>query len=468
MENQKTQIQLNDAKAMQASYQQWVKMQSAPQSPATGAASASDTSAAAPSSGSSSALPNYDDLITLAMKNGASAQAIQPLTEYVSKLKNQAAETAMDDARAGTSNAETMKTKNGMIVDAMNGVLNTPDAQLPQAIQQTAQQLSHNGLFDPSHVQQAMQLATLAQQNPGQARQQLEIQAKSLGGYAQLLDAAQKKITFQNAQGKTDPNSPLYEPSAASIAMGTAPGAEQIQQGEVNQAVRMQTNPQIQQGKVQVAAAEGAARANVEAQAARGSDAALAMVPPHLVAPATAAATKAGEDYAQAQSVTQTLQQMLAAAKSGNVVSYKIIPQEGALQITTSQGVHRINMAEIQNYGGGSWLQRLQGHLGGALTGRSFPTSVLSDMAQMQDVMQRGSQAKYENDLSTINQTYGAKFKPVEPVQVNPPTQNASPAAAPTPQTHQFSLGAWRAANPKGDPNAAKAAAQQQGYQVIP
>jgi hypothetical protein len=115
----------------------------------------------------------------------------------------------------------------------------------------------------------------------------------------------------------------------------------------------MQTNPQIQQGKVQVAAAEGAARANVEAQAARGSDAALAMVPPHLVAPATAAATKAGEDYAQAQSVTQTLQQMLAAAKSGNVVSYKIIPQEGALQITTSQGVHRINMAEIQNYGGG-------------------------------------------------------------------------------------------------------------------
>jgi hypothetical protein len=82
--------------------------------------------------------------------------------------------------------------------------------------------------------------------------------------------------------------------------------------------------------------------------------------------------------------------------------------------------------------------------------------------------MQRGSQAKYENDLSTINQTYGAKFKPVEPVQVNPPTQNASPAAAPTPQTHQFSLGAWRAANPKGDPNAAKAAAQQQGYQVIP
>ncbi|MFC5861097.1 hypothetical protein ACFPT7_02200 [Acidicapsa dinghuensis] len=37
-------------------------------------------------------------------------------------------------------------------------------------------------------------------------------------------------------KGQTDPNSPLYAPTSASVAMGTAPGAAQIQAGEVKQA----------------------------------------------------------------------------------------------------------------------------------------------------------------------------------------------------------------------------------------
>jgi hypothetical protein len=41
---------------------------------------------------------------------------------------------------------------------------------------------------------------------------------------------------------------------------------------------------------------------------------------------------------------------------------------------------------------------------------------------------------------------------------------DAPPTTAPT--THAFSLSAWQRANPKGDPNAARSAAQQQGYQV--
>ena len=47
-------------------------------------------------------------------------------------------------------------------------------------------------------------------------------------------------------------------------------------------------------------------------------------------------------------------------------------------------------------------------------------------------------------------------------------TQTArQPVKNSTPQTHQFSLSAWQSANPHGDVNAAKAAAQQQGYQVV-
>ena len=59
---------------------------------------------------------------------------------------------------------------------------------------------------------------------------------KSLGGFSQLLTEAQKKVDVANAAGKTDPNSPLYAPSEAAVAMGTAPGAAQIQKGKVQQA----------------------------------------------------------------------------------------------------------------------------------------------------------------------------------------------------------------------------------------
>jgi hypothetical protein len=167
--------------------------------------------------------------------------------------------------------------------------------------------------------------------------------------------------------------------------------------------------------KLSLAKAEGQARASIEAQVARGSNAALAQVPPHLVAPASSAATKVGEDYAQAQSVTQRLNAMMDAARKGNVVAYQVMPEEGTLQITTSQGVHRINQAEIQQYaGGGSLWQRLMGHVGKALSGKSIPDSVLSDMADIQKIQSEGSQLKYNNALKTINQTYGAKFEPVQ------------------------------------------------------
>ena len=181
---------------------------------------------------------------------------------------------------------------------------------------------------------------------------------------------------------------------------------------KVQQAQQVETA--TQPIKVGTAGAEESARLAAQQKSAAGSNAALASVPPKLVAPATEAAQKAGNDYAQAQSVAQRLQQMMDDAKAGNVVSYQLLPEEGALQVTTSQGVHRINMAEIQNYGGGSLWQRMQGHLGRQLTGKSIPDSVLNDMSEMQRVQQQGAQDKYNNTLKSINQNYGANFQPVE------------------------------------------------------
>jgi hypothetical protein len=215
------QQQLKDQQAMSATMQQWGK-NSQPQSNS--------------GQNASSPTPSYDDLVPLAIKNGASFQAVQGLQQHVLQMKQQASTIAMNDARAGASNADALKSKNGLIINSITGILSSPDNQLPNMIMESAQHLSQAGLFDPQHVQQASQLAQLAQQNPAQARQQLEVMAKSMGGYNQMLEEAQKQVTLKNEQGKTDPNSPLYSPSAQSVAMGTAPGSAQIQQGEAQQA----------------------------------------------------------------------------------------------------------------------------------------------------------------------------------------------------------------------------------------
>lgn len=191
-----------------------------------------------------------------------------------------------------------------------------------------------------------------------------------------------------------------------------------VEASEAEAASRGELTPKMQReqaNKIAVAEAEGRARANIEHEFATKNNAALANVPTHLVTPATAAAEKANKEYADAKSVSDRMNATMDAAKKGNVVSYQIIPQEGTLQLTTSQGVHRINRTEIEQYeGGGSLWQRLEGHLGKALTGKSIPDSVLQDMAEIQKIQAEGSRSRYENTLASINQTYGSKFQAVE------------------------------------------------------
>ena len=185
-------------------------------------------------------------------------------------------------------------------------------------------------------------------------------------------------------------------------------------QESLSKEIAAQTNPQVQRTKIATAMAEGRGRQEIEHEFAVGGDQAVQNVATNQIPAARADAKKAGDDYAQAQSVSQRLQEMMDAARKGNVVSYQLIPQEGALQVTTSQGVHRINLAEIQNYGGGSAWQRLEGHIGKQLTGQSIPASVLNDMQDMQRIQEEGARSKYENSLTNINSVYGSKFKPVE------------------------------------------------------
>lgn len=111
----------------------------------------------------------------------------------------------------------------------------------------------------------------------------------------------------------------------------------------------------------------------------------------------------------------------------------------------------------------------------------SNATGVLSDSArhELQDVIDGNmpysamvaSLNTLKQDMGNRTQAYQAQIADIQrrigggaPVQTQPSSGGNSSA---TPQTHTFSLGAWQRANPKGDASAAKAYAQQQGYQVV-
>jgi hypothetical protein len=243
--------------------------------------------------------------------------------------------------------------------------------------------------------------------------------------FKQLIDSAvaqsPKQQEFANAQkiaqirAGNESNQVMQDWLAKNPGKGPADFDAYKEQQKVDQAIKIATNPQIQAGKIQVATAEGQAKSNIETAAARGSDAALANVSKPLIVPATAAAEKANKEFADAKSVSDRMNATMDAARKGNVVSYQIIPEEGTLQITTSQGVHRINKTEIDQYaGGGSLWQRMEGHFGKALTGQSIPDSVMKDMAEIQKIQAQGAKSRYENTLTSVNQTYGSQFKPVE------------------------------------------------------
>ena len=136
-------------------------------------------------------------------------------------------------------------------------------------------------------------------------------------------------------------------------------------------------------------------------------------VPKNLIAPASAAAEKAGNEYLTAKQSADNMSDFLDEAKSGNKTAVRIVPLQGALEITTSQGVHRINRTEVDQYGGGGDLyDRLAGKIGGVLTGKSITDSVLNSMDALQQKIAQNSQTLYQNKLDLANKTYNSHFSP--------------------------------------------------------
>lgn len=113
------------------------------------------------------------------------------------------------------------------------------------------------------------------------------------------------------------------------------------------------------------------------------------------------AVRKAENEYRGAEAAANAQRDFVQEARSGNKAAVKIVPLQGALEITTSQGVHRINRNEIDQFAGaGSLFDHIQGKLGGALTGKDIPNDVLDDIDKLTKTVHQNAYKKYENEYN--------------------------------------------------------------------
>lgn len=145
-----------------------------------------------------------------------------------------------------------------------------------------------------------------------------------------------------------------------------------------------------------------------------GANPALQGVEPKLRTAAASQAQKAATEYATATNAADEMKTIIDLARGGNKIAYAYAPTTGVLTINSGNGVKRVNMAEISQYGGaGSLLDRVQGYLGKQATGASIPKDILDDMEKLHDSLGGNAAKNYNDKLSAVNQNYRSNFQPV-------------------------------------------------------
>lgn len=188
-QNQIRAVQLKDTQAMTAAMQQWDGK-------------------------------DFNSLIPLVVKNGGSAQAVMSLKNNALKMQQTYSQIAASDAATGAKNLQAIKDKHDMVAGAVGNLLNLPDDQLAQGLGQTAQELSQQGLLEPAHAQQALQLAQSG--NPALIRQQLGYMQKSMMSQTQLMEQAKTNAQIEHNKATED------------LAKTTAANTQAYRQGELD------------------------------------------------------------------------------------------------------------------------------------------------------------------------------------------------------------------------------------------
>lgn len=150
---------------------------------------------------------DINKLYPLILKHGGSSDAVMSLKSGVLEQQQKAAVTFKDMADGGKAQVETLKQKGDLISGALSPLIDparVPDAQLPQALQTTVQDLVSKQLLDPQHAQAAQQLVQQSGGDPAKIRQGLDQFIKTNMAQSQIAEQAHQKAMEENAaEGRT-------------------------------------------------------------------------------------------------------------------------------------------------------------------------------------------------------------------------------------------------------------------------
>lgn len=331
---------------------------------------------------------------------------------FISPIQNIAknqAEIYKDTSQAGEAQAALREKGRKVLTESMGSVLDAPSSDFAKTRDAFRNQLVNSPDKFAGVPRQDLALAYSSADTP----EHFAAAVGALGLESQLADFHKSKSSAAAEKQKLIPE-----------GGGISPEGQQ----KIAQDVAVASNPAIQQGKVDVAKAEGEARANIEAQTARGSNAALANVPPHLVAPATQEATKLGVDYATFTGQVANLRKLISGAKTGDEVASAFAPVAVALGSNAFYGTHRLAPAEVQAMGPGvgSIGRQLNTWFDKHATGTISPDT-LNEFNNIVDRLESSKKDAYNTSLGIVNQNYGANFKPVSSTPSTSPTATHTP-----------------------------------------
>lgn len=207
----------------------------------------------------------------------------------------------------------------------------------------------------------------------------------------------EERAAFPQYQQSLKPKEPhsLDEQLLEALTKGDAPRAKQITdtmtaaaKAKGDPTILAATERQIQAINAQVAQ-QGRAQSFTEAERGR------------------AVLDAADKDLSTAKASANELRNTVAAAKAGN----KFAASQQALQATMasirSQGLNRINTAEIgASAAAGSLWDRIAGRLGKLAEGQPIPEDVQNDMLEYADILEKASFKKYSDIFDTTTQRY--------------------------------------------------------------
>lgn len=368
--------------------------------------------------------PTPQDIYKLAGKYGASINAANAITNGLLAQQEHVSNIAKNDAATNASNLETQQKLNDAYRGRIMSIVNGPEAD---------KQTNWANEIAKDEQAGAIKPGTFSNIYPGDSAAQALADHFALGSVLAKEATEKMSATGSYLRGataanefaaKTNPRSPLYSPSPAAVAMGSAPGAQQIQAGQSAQAGRVagaeaaakqpyeiQIQQIRQQGEMQVEQV----RQQVSQQMGISKDA-TDKIEMNVLKP-----------YQDKMNEVSQLQSAIQQAQNGNVTAARGVLLK-LIGVSNPDGTKRFNNQEAERLlSQGNIGQRFAGSIKNLLTGNNWTDQMASDMQDFATAQASVAGDSLNRGIQNVNKLYGTS---VGTGLLQTGTGNTAPGAA--------------------------------------